>query len=127
MKNKSKVTTDGVKHITINRTAELGIVTKVLGIVIVMLILALVIQKQVHPDNNAPTFTSFMYMLQDMPTVSIPFISIPNSELGDWGLFNFLRDFFYLLIQVVNVGIFLINGVISICTFVVYFVGWLFA
>lgn len=102
-----------------------GALTRILGIIIVLMLLATLIRK-LNGSDVTPTFTSFLELFSNVPEVAIPFQDFSAVNFGDWGVFNFLRDFISMLAEIVNVLIFLFNGIISVITYVVYFFRWLF-
>lgn len=106
-----------------NRGLKLG---AVFGLLIILCIASFILQQQSNPNATPLTFTALLKSLENVPSVSIPFINVGMIQLGDWGLFNFLRDFIKLLIQIPNVLIFLINGVMNLVSYVIYFMSLLF-
>lgn len=97
----------------------------ILGIVF-LLILCAVLIRRFNNSDDIPTFESLLHFLTEMPAPSIPFLSFSPSSFGDWGAFNFLRDFFATFSQVINVLIFLVNGLIVLVNYVIVFMRWLF-
>lgn len=97
----------------------------ILGIVLAILLLVAII-RTIQGGSNIPSFTGFLQMLTDVPTVTIPFIDYTPITLGDWGLFNFLRDFVATLAGITNFLIFLVNGCLNIVQYIVYFFRWIF-
>lgn len=98
----------------------------ILGLIFVVLILAVLIRRFNNSDD-IPTFTSLLEFLSNIKTVEIPFLKFnPVTDLGDWGLFNFLRDFIASVSQIVNVGVFMCNGIIALIQYIVVFCQWLF-
>lgn len=98
----------------------------ILGLVFMILLLAVLIQR-FNGSDNIPSFTSLLEFFTNINPPSIPFVSFEPIAMGDWGIFNFLRDFIYTISQIVNVFVFFCNGLISFCTYVVTFFLWLFA
>lgn len=100
-------------------------ILKIIGFIIILLLSVYVIN--VARGGATPkTFTSFLEMITNSPTVEVPFLNLPSTALGDWGAFNFLRSFIMLMIQSVNIFIFLLNGIINFVQYVVYFAQWIF-
>ena len=97
----------------------------ILGIVFFILLLGLLI-RTLQGSYNVPTFTGLLKTLSEIQRPEIPFINIASINLGNWGLFNFLRDFFLILLDVVNVAIFLCNGILVLMQYVSIFFRWLF-
>lgn len=97
----------------------------ILSIVLGVILMACMI-RVMSGTGNLPTFSSLLAVLTEVPTVQIPFLSTVITNLGDWGIFNFLRDFFQTILSVLDVFIFLINGFINIMLYVVYFMRWIF-
>ncbi len=102
-----------------------GVVTKLLSIVVVALLVAIIIAKY-SGNGNLPTFTSFLETLSNSPTLSIPIFNISTFVLNDWGVFNWLRDFISVFMSLINIIIFFANGVLSVLSYIVYFLQWLF-
>ena len=98
----------------------------ILGIVFMLILMAALLRK-LSGGSSIPTFTSFLEMLTSVPDISIPFINAGIiQQLGDWGIFNFLRDFLNIFIDLLNIVVFLCNGFIQINLYVIYFVRWFF-
>lgn len=96
-------------------------------VAILLAVLLLVLLIRVMNGSSIPTFTSFLELLSSAPTVKVPFLSTVGTALGDWGVFNFLRDFIAFFNNIVNVLVFLFNGLANLVVYVVWFVRWLFA
>ena len=98
---------------------------RILSLVFSILLLVMIFRKFTG-NSNTPTFTSFLDMLTNVKTPSIPFVNYSFSALGDWGVFNFLRDFLNVFVDLFNVILFLVNGIMSLFQYVVSFLGWLY-
>lgn len=66
-------------------------------------------------------FSSFLDILAKSPSVSFG-LQIPTTFLGDWGIFNFLRDLLQVSIQIINFGIFIVNGLVNALIYLFYFI-----
>lgn len=101
--------------------------TGILGIVFAIILIAVLI-RIFTGSTNIPTFTGFLEMLQDVPNVQIPFLSTVTTNIlvEPWAILDGLRVFLRTILNVVDVVIFLINGLLSVATYVVYFFRWLF-
>ena len=106
-------------------SSEFSFSIKIFGIAFSVIVLCLILRR-LSGLEDMPTFAGFLEMITNVPEVAIPFQVFNQTTLGDWGVFNFLRDFISILLQLVNVAIFLVNGVVSVITYVVYFFQWLF-
>lgn len=107
---------DGLKSVPTGR---------ILSLIFSILLLVMIFRKFTG-NNTTPTFTSFLEMLTNVKTPSIPFVNYSFSSLGDWGVFNFLRDFLNVFVDLFNVILFLVNGIMSLFQYVVSFVSWLY-
>lgn len=122
IKNKSRDTTyeretDKVKG------APIGI----LGIIFILLIVAMLFAR-FRGSEQMPIFTSLLEWFSGFQAPEIPFIAMETVEsLGDWTpVFNWLRDIVYFSIQIINVLVFLCNGIIIAIGYIVHFCQWLF-
>lgn len=91
-----------------------------------LILLAVMIFRKFTGNNNTPTFTSFLDMLTNIETPTIPFVNYSFTTLGDWGVFNWLRDFLNVFVDLFNVILFLVNGIISLFQYVTNFILWLY-
>lgn len=91
-----------------------------------LILLAVMIFRKFTGNNNIPTFTSFLEMLTNIETPTIPFVNYSFTSLGDWGVFNWLRDFLNVFVDLFNVILFLVNGIISLFQYVTNFIMWLY-
>lgn len=92
-----------------------------------IIILAAGLLRKLSGGSSVPTFTGFLEMLTSVPDISIPFINAGIiQQLGDWGIFNFLRDFLNIFIDLLNIVVFLCNGIVQINLYVIYFLRWFF-
>lgn len=99
----------------------------ILGIVLILLTVALLFSK-FRNSESTPTFTSLLQWFSGFEAPEIPFITLQNAlSLGDWTIaFNWLRDIIYFLAQVINVVVFIANGLIIAVVYIVHFCQWLF-
>ena len=89
-----------------------GLPISILGIVFILLIVALLFAR-FRGNEQAPTFTSLLEWFSGFKAPEIPFITLEIANLGDWTIaFNWLRDIIYFGIQIINVLVFLCNGII---------------
>lgn len=72
------------------------------------------------------TFSSLLTVLQNSPT--LPFsLSIDMLTIsGDWGAFNFLKQFINWNLQPLSFFIFIIGNLINILSFLTYFLFYIF-
>lgn len=102
-----------------------GVPRGIFTIIICVLLIAMLIRK-LTGNNAVPTFTSFLEFLSLVDVPTIPFINFSSVSLGDWGFFNFLRDFFNIFVDLGNVVLFLINGMWSVINYIMVLFRWLF-
>lgn len=75
--------------------------------------------------SNLPTFESFLTYLEDVPEIQIPFLSFYQLQVADWGFLNFIRWVLDAMLSLLNIAVFIGNGVLSVLTFVIYFMVWI--
>lgn len=109
--------------VSVRESPRLGF--SILGLIFVVLILAVLIRRFNNSDD-IPTFTSLLEFLSNIKTFEIPFLSFSPVSFGDWGIFNFLRDFIASISQIVNVGVFICNGLVVLIQYIIVFCQWLF-
>lgn len=87
----------------------------IFGIIILVILASSLLLSEVQEPLS---FTSFMNFLSSQ-SFDFSFNNfIDYSIVGDWGLFNFLRDFFNLFIQGMNVIIYVVRLLIQLIVFV---------
>lgn len=114
---------DRARSSVVRERAKMGF--SLLSLVVCVLLVAVLIRKFTG-NNTLPTFTSFLEFLTNIDTPTIPFLNVTPVSLGDWGAFNFLRDFIIIFVDLGNVILFLINGIWIIINYVLVFFRWLF-
>ena len=72
------------------------------------------------------TFTSFLEFIQSVPEVSFASNFIDLTILGDWGIFDFLRNFLNIFTNLMSVIVYLFGGLVQLLLYVVYIVRYLF-
>lgn len=122
IKNKSRDTTYERET---NR--KKGTYISILSIIFILLIVAMLFAR-FRGSEQMPTFTSLLEWFSGFSAPEIPFITMETAaSLGDWtAAFNWLRDIVYFSIQIVNVLVFLCNGIIIAIGYIVHFCQWLF-
>lgn len=96
------------------------------GILFVLLIALLI--RMVGMYTTAPTFTGLLETLQSVPEIKIPFLSTVTSNTlnSSWAILDGFRVFLRTILDLVDVAIFMVNGILSLITYIVYFMRWLF-
>lgn len=72
------------------------------------------------------TFTSFLEFIQTVPEISFANSFIDLTILGDWGIFDFLRNFLNVFTNIFSVLIYLFGGLVQLLTYLVYLLRYLF-
>lgn len=107
----------------------------ILNYVFVFLILTLLIRvlsfvssgADLSDFENVPTFTGLLELLSTVePPFQIPFLLFKSSSLGDWGALNFIRNFIALFVKLVDVLVFIANGLAVLASYLSVLVQWLF-
>lgn len=111
-------------------------------IILFPLLLSLISILQGTP--RIPTFTSLLEGLSEFDVIpTLPFLNFTTYDLGSWTIsigsseglfgaqitllsFNWLRDFVYYILQVFNVLVFIVNGLVNVVNFVIFFAKWIF-
>ena len=71
-------------------------------------------------------FSSFLESLSQSPTVDITLSMTDLTIVGDWGLFDFLRNFINLFTGVISLLSFFATGLINLVLYLLYFSRFLF-
>lgn len=95
------------------------------GIVFSFLVLSLLFLRFRGVDDM-PTFGGLLNWFSGFSAPEIPFINATSVVLGDWGIFNWLRDFISFFVGLLNVILFLVNGLLSLMFYVIHFMRWFF-
>lgn len=101
-----------------------NVITLVFAIILVFCVFRLLF------GNRPPlTFESFLSVLEDAPVVDIsPIMQRLNDKLtitADWGVFNFLRDFFNLFTGLMSFGTFVSVSMSNFIIYLTYFLRFL--
>lgn len=72
-----------------------------------------------------PTFDGFLNTVANARVLK-PTFKIVDIVFGDWGIFNFFRDFLYTIITVFNFLLWLAQNLIACLEYIFYFAKWLF-
>lgn len=100
--------------------------TRIFGIILCFMLIIMIIR--ITQGNQPPTFTGLLEKLSTAPVPTIPFINSSSITIGNGGaLFGWLTDFLRLFVDMFNVSIFLINGLMSILTYVLWLLQWIFS
>lgn len=103
-----------------------GIVTKIFGILLSILLIITLFRVLAGIDNGGMTFTTLLQYFSEFEAVHIDW-SIPSIDLGsDWGIFNFLLPIFNGIIGILNFGITLCSMLITFLVFMFNIVKWVF-
>lgn len=100
-------------------------VTRVLGVVVVVLIIFYLFWFCFLGSTNVPTpsFDYFLQIIRDCPVISTDWIKSISTITVDWGIFNFLRDFINVIINGVQGFLFMLTAVTQIVWYVIWFFG----
>lgn len=102
------------------------VVMSLFSLILMVLIVAMLFRKFVG-SKSIPTFTSFLELLTTVKTPSIPFSDFSFTAIAsDGGIFDFLKNFLNMFVALFNVIVFLANGLMSLGSYVYFFVRWLF-
>ena len=72
------------------------------------------------------TFTGFLEMLSNAPQVSFD-LNLSSFQLGgNWGIFDFLRSVINIFGSILGFIIFLIQNLINFCSYLIYFIEFIF-
>ena len=105
------------------RSAELGSPPKSSNVgvfTVIVLILAIIVVSQSLTGSTAPfTFQSLLDIASNAPSISANWSIVQDIILGDWGWFNFLRDF-------INFSISITQVLVCICDLLFYSLSYIF-
>lgn len=96
----------------------------ILGIVAVILLVATVFSV-LRGDQEQITFRGFLEFLQTAPSIDLEWLNWSALDLGDWGLFNFLKEIIDFLVSVINVFAFAGTMLVQAVMYVLWFLKWL--
>lgn len=101
----------------------LKIVFTALAIIFTIVLIGNVIRISLNADTF--TFTAFLEYISNAPAVDISFVELWNLG-GNWGVFEFLRNFFNMFGSVLSFLVWLGKNIISVLQYVFYFVRFIF-
>lgn len=109
------------------RSYRFGILGSILSIFLVALMFVSFIRISTG-ISSIPMFTELLESLSQVPPVEIPFINFQFStvDVDSW-FFQSLLEIANMVTRLLDVIIFLLNGIIQVITYVVYFFKWIFA
>lgn len=114
---------------TINRsrsTFNFRVLLRLLSI-IAILILFIRLFWRLRGSSNTLNFTGFLKFLSNLNSVDIGAVNINSFVVGgDWGVFNFLRNFFNIFANLFGVVVWLSANVINVIRYLVAFIQFLF-
>lgn len=93
---------------------------------IIFLLLLLVMVFRSLSGVNSISFTSFLTWLRDFHPLLQNFSFVDLSIVGDWGIFNFFKDFLNIFMQVISVAVFVCKAIVNFISYVFGFVRFLF-
>ena len=85
---------------------------------IIMVLLAFALYHTLTMDETQLTFTSLLEWFQNFHPVLPNVAYVSNAITGDWGLFEFLRSFLNLFIQVFDFALYAVKSFINILSYV---------
>ena len=112
-------------HLRKETKEDIKIGASLFGMVFILLVLSLLLTR-FRGSDGVPTFTGLLEWFSGFSAPEIPFINATSVVLGDWGIFNWLRDFISFFVGLLNIILFLVNGLLSLMFYVIHFFSWLF-
>lgn len=107
-------------------SSNAGIITKIFGVFLAILVVITLFRVLMGIENGGMTFTTLLQYFSEFEAVNIDF-SIPSIDLGsDWGIFNFLLPIFNGLISMLNLSITICSMLITFVVFIFNIVKWVF-
>jgi len=106
------------------QTSTRSMVSVVLGIFLIILLVVAMLGS-LRGTGQTITFTGFLEYLSQSP--SLNFFDISSFKIvGDWGLFDFLRNFFNLFTTMIGVSIWIFQLFWNLIAWLLYFFRFLF-
>ena len=105
-----------------------SIIAVILACVLLVLLVSYIVRQSTNDGNlGIPTFTSLMEKLSsaDIGTLELTF-EFAKINFGDWGLFNFLRDFFMFFAKLIDIGNYCLVSLLNLFVFVWNIALWVF-
>lgn len=96
----------------------------ILGIVAVILLVATVFSV-LRGNQEQVTFRGFLEFLQTAPSLDLEWLNWSALNLGDWGIFNFLKEIINFLVSVINVFAFAGTMLVQAVMYILWFSKWL--
>lgn len=95
---------------------------------VVLFLLLLNLFALVYGSGQEWTFSRFMSIVENVPKPDLSQLNrLINLEIvEDWGVFNFLRDFFNRFLDLFGVFFYVLNYIVQLISILVYFVGAFF-
>lgn len=88
---------------------------------IVIMILLVISIFGVLANKELIDFGGFLSILRNAPTIDLGWLNLSSASIGDWGAFNFLKDFIYLILGALDVVSFIGTALLQVVLYIVYF------
>ena len=99
----------------------------ILNLLLLLFALLLIFSMVRMLNNGSPlTLTSFLDYIHSAPQVVANGGFVDLSIVGDWGIFNFLRDFLNIFTGLLSCLLYLGGMLVQTITYLVWFVKYLF-
>lgn len=112
-----------------------GLIIRLTAGLVIFLVFAFVLRYGVFIDkiqsgemtisSILPTFDGFLNTVANAPVIN-PVFNVISIAFGDWGVFNFFRDFLSTIVTVFNFLLWLAQNLIACLEYIFYFAKWLF-
>lgn len=119
-KNNSMQSFEPGKQDISSRSSSFGI----FGLIFLVLLALGVIS--VLKEDNIVSFKGLLDFLANAPQIDLSFLDWSAINLGDWGAFNWLRDFFNIFISAINVVVFVGTMAVQLIMYFLYFLKFIF-
>ena len=98
-------------------------VAKVFAVVVLFVIIVTVLRFDGQGNiGNIPTFTSLLEMLSSMPSIEFDWF-IPSFLEEEWAILDFIRQYFYAILSVIQ---FIGEGIWAVLSFILVIIRWIF-
>lgn len=73
-------------------------------------------------NDNQMTFDSFLFSINDAPTISFDWLQIPSLQIEDDGVLGWLLGFVNTIIDIVNFALLVVRGFLQLGAVLIYYV-----
>lgn len=126
-----KVDKNGVpldSGVFVNSNNSGGFITTFLGVILIFITFFTLFGSLVGGSGRVFQFSDVMSFVSDAPSIDVSWITKVTDlhQYESWSVFDFLRNFVNLFIDIISFGLFIVTGLGQVIVYVTYVLGYFF-